>query len=192
MQWTGFAVELYFDAPGEERLQRVCDAVGKVVKRSVLHEIGARPHVSLAVLDSVETGPLCHEIEQLAGTLPSMEVRLGSVATFPSTGGVVFLAPVVTPKLLELHRRFHTRLQAIGARSSDYYLPGNWVPHCTMALDLEPAEVPRAIEICQASDGIGEFVLNAIGLVEFVPVRDICMFPLQDNQEPSRMEPGQP
>jgi len=179
MQWTGFAVELYFDAPGEERLQRVTDAVGDTVKRSILHEIGARPHVSLAVFEKVETGPLCHEIEELAADQPSIEVRLGSVGTFPSDEGVVFLAPVVTPEILEFHRRFHSRLQAIGVSSSRYYEPGFWVPHCTMAIGIEPSEVPRAIQICHASDGIGEFVLNAIGLVEFVPVRDICVFPLQ-------------
>jgi hypothetical protein len=56
-----------------------------------------------------------------------------------------------TASLLDRHRAVHDRLAAGGVAVWDHYLPGRWVPHCTVSLrvpnPLMGAAVRRCLEI---------------------------------------------
>ena len=58
-------------------------------------------------------------------------VTFPSVGIFP-TNGTVFLAPTVTNELLKLHHSYHDYFKTFHNPNS-YYVPGKWVPHCTIA-----------------------------------------------------------
>jgi hypothetical protein len=47
---------------------------------------------------------------------------------------VLFLAPVVTPALLELHATYHAMAKRLEAACRAHYLPGRWVPHSTLSM----------------------------------------------------------
>jgi 2'-5' RNA ligase len=176
----GFAVEMHFDRQAEARIRALWDELARQGIRSSLPTIGSRPHISLAVFDRLDPSRVGPELERMAGRTASVPLTLCAVGSFPTQEGVVFLAPVVTQDLLELHRRVHCRIDEMGLRPLEHYRPGRWVPHCTVAIDLPREQVPLALDICRGSRAFGPALLAEIGLVQYRPVRPICSFPLRD------------
>ncbi|MBI3948251.1 MAG: 2'-5' RNA ligase family protein [Armatimonadetes bacterium] len=175
----GYAVEVYFDPQAEARVRLLWQRLADQGISSPLSAAGSRPHVSLAVFERGDPVRLREELAALVPRCPPLSLLFSSVGAFPTQEGVVFLAPVVTPGLLEVHRRFHGQLQEAGIRSLEHYRPGRWVPHCTVATNLAPAQTALAMEVCVASSAFGPATLTEIGLVEFRPVRSICALPLR-------------
>ena len=65
---------------------------------------GVRPHISLLVYsDDIDCRSLPPTLFAFSKSLVSLEFHLGSVGTFPTEQGVVFLVPVVTRELLAFH-----------------------------------------------------------------------------------------
>ncbi len=174
----GYAVELFYDDESDRAVRRIWDGLGAMLERPSLSELGARPHVSLAVysdeladcLDMAGFEEILREFAQLA---TSFEFKLSSVGTFPGGEGVVFLAPVVTRQLLAFHARFHDAFSRHRDAAAPYYRPGQWVPHCTVAIDLAPSEVTKAVDYCREAFRpiCGRF--EEIGLIEFRPVKEL-------------------
>lgn len=174
----GFAVELHFDPATEARLTSLWDTITRAGIGIDLSEMGSRPHISLAVLDHVDLEMFRVELESFARDEQPLTVTLGAVGTFPSTQGVVYVAPVVTRELLALHERFHRRLDNLGIMAHSYYRPNSWVPHCTTAFEVQWDQIPAAVNVCRQSDVFHPAQLVAVGLVEFRPVCELCTFPL--------------
>ena len=170
----GYAIELFYDEASERAVREIWDGLGTALGKPSLSELGARPHVSLAVYDDgLDTNDFPERLLEFARSIDPFDFRLSSLGTFPGREGVVFLAPVVTRRLLEVHARFHEVFSKYEDAGMGYYLPGNWVPHCTVAIDLSAAEVIEAVaygrEVFQPISGR----FREIGLVEFRPVKEL-------------------
>ncbi len=175
---TGFAVVLYFDSATESRVKTLWESLYKEGVNPTLLTIGPRPHISLAVFESVDPAAIREELRTIAEDFSPLTVELSSVGTFAASEGVVFVAPVVTMDLIELHERFHRHLAELEIPSDERYKPGNWVPHCTAAIDVTDEQLPAAIEICRSSDVFVAGQLTEIGLVECEPVHELYSFPM--------------
>jgi 2'-5' RNA ligase len=95
------------------------------------------PHVSLAVYDEehrVDEAAVSRVVEQLAVRGRAIEIAFAGFGVFPTEENVLFLAPVVTPALLDLHATYHAMAAGLEASCRAYYLPGRWVPHCTLSM----------------------------------------------------------
>lgn len=68
-----------------------------------------------------------------------------SVGIFP-TNGTVFLAPIVTDELLKLHHSYHDYFKNFHDNPNSYYVPGKWVPHCTVANRLHTKQFLSVME----------------------------------------------
>jgi 2'-5' RNA ligase len=90
----------------------------------------ARPHLSLSVFSGGRPEELASSLAPLAG---SLELRFSAVGVFPGPGAVLFVAPVVTPALLDVHRRATELVVSAGGEPWGHYRPGRWVPHATLA-----------------------------------------------------------
>lgn len=173
-----FAVILYLDLAADAEVQSLWASLAEKEISSVMAAMGVRPHISLAGIEHVEAEPFCQALDVFAQNTPPLTTQFESVGTFPTEQGVVYLAPVVTRELLRLHEEFNHLLTEMGLSSHEYYRPGNWVPHCTIAINLTPAQVPAAVTICCQSKVFHTVALTHIGLVEYLPVREIRTFPL--------------
>lgn len=171
----GYAIELFYDDDSERAVRECWDGLGAALGKPSLSELGARPHVSLAVYDDdLDTAGFPERLLEFAQSIDPFEFRLSSVGTFPGNEGVVFLAPVVTRRLLAVHARFHEVFSRYGESGMAYYLPGNWVPHCTVAIDLAADEVTEAMAYCRGAFQPVKGRFQEIGLVEFRPVKERC------------------
>ena len=175
----GYAIELFFDDASERAVRSMWDGIGAALGKPSLSELGARPHVSLAVYDDdLDATGFQESLREFANSIDPFDLCLSSVGTFPGDEGVVFLAPVVTRRMLAVHAQFHEVFSEHENAGMGYYLPGNWVPHCTVAIDLSANEVTEAIAYGREAFHPISGRFQEIGLVEFRPVTELITLKL--------------
>ena len=152
-----YAVELVLDPESAATVRRAWRELADAGIGDVAGS-GARPHVTLGIWDAID-----HTSAEAAVTRFAAET-----APVPLT-----LAPTVTVDLLDLHARFHRRFDRLGQGSWAHYRQGIWVPHCTLATDMEPDQFAGALAIAGGVPLPLECRLVEVGIVEFRPVKQV-------------------
>ena len=174
----GYAVELYFDSQTEKG---VWDLRHTLIDQGILSTLGDlldRPHISLAVFPDVDRDSLISLMKEYAGEIEPFSVQLSAIGTFPTDENGLFLSPVPTNQLLNCHQDLHGRLAKSKLKPSSYYIPENWVPHCSVELNIPDEQLFKAIELCKKAFKplIGQ--LQEIGVVEFRPIKTLANWSL--------------
>lgn len=131
------ALELFFEAAADAEVRALWQRLQEAGVPSLAgHSHGRhRPHVSLAVAGEIPVrtrDALARDLALL--TLP--DLWLYTLGTFPTGQNALFLGAVVDTELLAVHSAAHDALAGRVRQPWAYYLPGAWVPHCTLAQDL--------------------------------------------------------
>ena len=173
------AVVLYFDKQTETRLLSIWRDLAKKKLSTFLVDIGIRPHISLAVFQKNEIEDLLKRTQAFAKNIKSFEINLCSVGSFPISGRPIFYLPVPTTQLLDIHSQYHNSIGPIGLNCEKYYLPGNWVPHCTVAENISDEDLFKQIilDCCNAGMPVNGRVTH-IGIFEYMPIKEIVDFAL--------------
>ena len=179
----GFAVELYFDIETENAIRGFREKIYAAGVEAVSGKLGDRPHVSLAVFAEVDIPCLKDLCKEFSSQLHRFEVMLPAVGSFPTADNVLFLSPVPTTRLLAIHQDFHDRLKCSNLRSSTYYHPGKWMPHCTLELELPDAQFSLAFKTAHDlyTPLKGEF--TSLGIVSFRPIRYLAEYQLHKDKK---------
>ena len=82
---------------------------------------------------------------------------------------MIFLSPVSSQTLLNIHSDFHREFNEYLSDGWQYYLPGNWVPHCTLAINATADMVKRAVDILHGVTLPIEVTVKKIGVLKFAP-----------------------
>jgi GNAT superfamily N-acetyltransferase/2'-5' RNA ligase len=174
----GFAIELYFDPETECAVREVRSALAGEGVRAVLDELGDRPHISLAVISQLDERALEPHLRQFAAAMTPFPITFDAVSSFPTGEGVLFLAPAASEELLRAHAALHRVLAELAIESLPYYTPAQWIPHCTVAQDVEAHMMPHTLETCRQSFRPMSGEALEVGLVSFRPVRSRYTFTL--------------
>jgi 2'-5' RNA ligase len=176
-----YAVELRFDedlAQGVRALWRALDAVGAGGFAPGGEPV---PHLSLAVYDDddeIDEATAGHLVARLAARGAPAELAFAGLGVFPTEERVLFLAPVVTPTLLHLHAAYHAMATSLGATCRPYYLPGSWVPHCTLSMLGPMADVQEGIGHLAARWTPLRGTVRSVALIRMPPLVTIAEHPL--------------
>ena len=176
----GFAVELYFDERTEKALRDLRKVLSDAGIQPVLDEIGDRPHISLAVFSQVDVDELLEELETFAGETRQMPITLSAIGAFASAEAVLFLTPAITQELMDVHWDFHQMLGDLKMHPHAYYQPDRWVPHSTIAQNVQEEMVGKAFEVLRKSFKPISGKLVEMGLVRFRPVESLGIYPLSN------------
>jgi len=137
---------------------------------------GAEPHVSLGIWETIEREPFVAELARFAAETPCIDVTFEAVGMFP--GSAIYLRPVPNATLDAVQRQLHLRFAALGGNAWQYYLPGTWVPHCTVAMEFPPERTAEARAIVERLPLPLTGRLECAALIEFRPVRELARYPL--------------
>jgi 2'-5' RNA ligase len=173
-----FAIELLFDPQSDESVRKLGNLLEKKRIPTILNAHGASPHVTLAVFEKFTRNRVIPLLTRLAKKFDPIPFSLSSLGSFPGPEKALFLAPVVTPPLIELHQLLHSSLRGIARGAMDYYRPGQWMPHCTLSMGLSSKEVSRAFEYLQGIPFIQKGLYRRLALAEYHPVKEIYSVPL--------------
>ncbi|HEV8290701.1 MAG TPA: 2'-5' RNA ligase family protein, partial [Tepidisphaeraceae bacterium] len=174
----GFAVEMYFDEKTEKTLRDLRKTLTEAGIRPVLDEMGDRPHISLAVFSQVDVDVLLEELEKFAGETRAMPMTLSAIGAFATAEAVLFLTPAITQELLDVHWDFHQMLGDLKMHPHAYYQPDRWVPHSTIAQNVEEGMVGKAFDVLRKSFKPISGKLVEMGLVRFRPVESLGCYQL--------------
>ncbi|MGG0723976.1 2'-5' RNA ligase family protein [Bacillus mycoides] len=94
---------------------------------------GVEPHITLADYNELDVNLYTEKLEEFVAFQENIAaVTFPSVGNFP-TNRTIFLAPTITDELLRLHHSYHDYFKTFHDSPQSYYVPGKWVPHCTIA-----------------------------------------------------------
>lgn len=100
------------------------------------------------------------------------------IGSFATDEAVLLLMPAITRDLMDAHRDFHQMLGDLKIHEHGYYQPGRWVPHVTMAQNVQDEMMGRAFDVMRKSfRPITGNIIEA-GLVRFKPLVSLGCFGL--------------
>ena len=174
-----FAVEMYLDKSASKLVRDVWTELADAKLTSFMIDGGYRPHVTLGVFEGYTSPEFENEFRLFTGKHGGFPIKLDYLGVFPRPEGVVYFGAVVTEHLLSIHSEYTRLLAPLVTGVRPYYLPGSWVPHCTLACGLSMAAIPAVVEVCSRFTLPLIAQVGEISLVEFPGHREVltCELP---------------
>ena len=144
----GYSVELMLDPDGDAAVRglwAVLEGVGVPSLATATHGRHV-PHVSLTVCDELDVEGAAAALAEAAETRGAIDLILSFPGVFPGPPPVVFAGVVSTDDLLGIQHMARKAISPYASSVWDHYLPNRWVPHCTLAMPVDPAMVGEAVE----------------------------------------------
>lgn len=168
-----FAIVLYFDPSFTEQIKKIRSAWAAI---GIKVDKNSAPHLTLAICDEIDTEQVKSKLHKLASITKECELNFLSLGIFSFPKPVIFISPKIEPNLLEIHQKLHRKLNSANENSWELYKPANWVPHVTLAYQLNRKmlqkatskfwEIPLPLRSC----------VKQIGILEFEPHKDIVRY----------------
>ena len=179
-----YAVELFFDQRTDAAVRKLWQWLADEGISTYLASSDSVPHISLGGFDDLDAARLediVRELDTIAGGTPCFSLDFADIEGFVNTG-VIFLAPEHSAALTDLHVRFCNALGDLRQEMWPLYHPGVWVPHCTVAVELQPCSRHLVNEMRRALREHIELpwpaTVERLGLVKFRPVEHQVSFRL--------------
>jgi 2'-5' RNA ligase len=141
------ALELGLDGAADAAVRGLWEALeqrGVASLRS--HTPSIRPHLTLVVSEDADGLRACAgELRSRIGSLP---VELVGPGLFAADPAILYLSVAPTAALLDLHARVAAAVADAGVELWPHYLPGEWVPHCTLSMGVARERLGDAIATC--------------------------------------------
>ena len=124
-----------------------------------------RPHLTLASYDQLDKEEYIRKMDAFYEEVEKVDLTFNTVSSFLNYG-TIFLAPTVTENLLSLHSAHHRHFERFNGSANSLYLPDKWIPHCTVANQLESDDLARVFQYCfsEVKPIVGK--IEAVGLIE--------------------------
>ncbi len=159
------AVQLFLDTERSAPIRHIWQSLADIGVTYMV-DVGATPHVTLAIWDEVEPAAFSEIAPGYAGSWSEFEFSFTHVGAFAS-GSTVFAAPIVGRELIDRHEVLHDMSLGAPAALSEYYVPGRWNPHCTLAMEFADAQWESVFELCRREWTPLVAGIESVALIEF-------------------------
>jgi len=173
-----FAVVLYIEDKHEREFLRIWNTLSIEGLSTDLLKAEIRPHITLGIFDELNCQPCESQLARLAAQTHPIEFQITHLGLFTHPELVVFAAPTITAELIAFHQKLHEIMASESKAPWEMYLPGKWVPHCTLALGFEIGQLGKIFEKCLELQLPMQIKTDQVGVVDFQPVRDVFKFQL--------------
>lgn len=177
-----FAITIYFDSSTEALLSQLWKKFDAAELPNI-KERAFRPHITLCIYREINCADCECKINEISTDFTLHEITLDHLGIFNNADSVLFLAPTPTEKLLEMQKKVFQILDDFAEGPWDMYKPGKWVPHCTLANDLNKDQLIKAIELSHQIELPIQAHIAQIGIVEFDPIQPIFEVDIEDPAE---------
>ena len=172
-----YSTELYFDHDSEDKIKKYLEIIKREGIENLFYNLGASPHLSLAVYnDNIDYLGLIKKLKKFQ--LSKMNISFKNIGYFCSDENAIFLSPKINNELLDLHKRYHEDFKEYIKHELEYYLPKNWVPHCSMAFEVSNEDFIKALRILKDNFEPLDVTIEKIGFIKFRPIERLYMKPL--------------
>ncbi len=173
-----YSTELFFDKNSEDKIKEYINLLHKEDIKNTFYDLGALPHISLAVYnDNIDHLELIKKLEIFQ--LNKLKIGFKNIGYFCSKENAIFLSPKIHPELLDLHKKYHNEFKRFIKSEWEYYLPENWVPHCTVALDLTDDDFIKAVKSLKNIFEPMDVTVERIEFIKFRPIETLYLKQIQ-------------
>ncbi|WP_433773725.1 2'-5' RNA ligase family protein [Bacillus wiedmannii] len=139
-----YAIIATFDRVFTNTIRELQNELANIIGSNQL--AGVEPHITIADYNELDVNVYTEKLKDFVVTQENIApVTFPSVGTFP-TNETIFLAPTITDELLKLHHSYHDYFKIFHDNLNSYYVPGKWVPHCTIAIGLNSNQFVSVME----------------------------------------------
>lgn len=104
------------------------------------------PHFSWSVADEFQIEPVEQILAEMADRMEPFPIQAAGLGIFTGPKPVVYVALVKDDRMMALHRVLAERVRPFAEFSNNYYEPGYWIPHVTLALrETDPGRLGCAV-----------------------------------------------
>lgn len=142
-----YALMLCFDQNTEAHFKNIITSISDSGVSSHMVDANIPPHITIATFDTENIDTVASEIDKNITNFKADNVVWVSLGTFiPST---LFAAPVMNEYLLNACISANTAIKAFSTygEMGRQYVPYNWVPHTTLAINLTKDMLKKAFNI---------------------------------------------
>lgn len=129
------------------------------------------PHFSAVRVDDAEPQLLVPAAKRLAETIGRLEIWLASVSFFGGPEAVMFLSHVPNALFIDAHQKLCRDLAPL--RIHPLYDAGSWMPHVTLAVDLNQDKAVAATSAIVPTFKPFPVTLTRVEVVSFPPAQVI-------------------
>ncbi|MFH0909077.1 MAG: hypothetical protein V1929_09970 [bacterium] len=129
------------------------------------------PHITFSAFPSGNPATLIELLE--ATPVTDSSIRLIPFGAFLGDKHVLYYSAVLSQGLLQAHAKHCDLIRAQSIEYNLTYVPGTVLFHCTMAVDIEPGDFLKGIDICVNNHEVLEGAVEHMELFEFFPVKPI-------------------
>lgn len=133
-------LQLFFNKDTDAFFRSLWQKVKNADLPNPLLERGATPHITLSFGNDVNVDSLVSSLDKKLSGKSTFELTFVSLSTFANEKGVIFVAPIVTRTLLNLHREVQQEM-SYHASTSAHSQVDRWSPHCTLTMQLSPPQL---------------------------------------------------
>jgi 2'-5' RNA ligase len=179
-----YAISLLLDEPSASVIRRYWSVLAEAgVSRSML-DLAYPPHVTLRVHDELDAGAAAQKIDSTLAPVQNLEFSFEGLGTFEAEGAVLHALAAATSELLAVHDAIAS---AVSEPCRPHYEIGQWVPHCTLATDLNARALSRVRALIEPHWHKLSGRFEAIELVRFHPIERLWRQPLSPVRGPIRL-----
>jgi len=165
-----FAVTLRLDATSAAGVEAVIAALAERGVSNSARRLGYEPHLTLAVCDDkAEQAAVVQAAQKMAASWLAVRPVCAALSIFADPPIALFL--VVTPSVALLRQHAELCDALPQDHLHEYYRPGLWLPHVTLADDLPPARVAAAMAAAQPAFRPFTAGFAQLDVVRFRPVK---------------------
>ncbi|CAM4212396.1 hypothetical protein BAMA_02165 [Bacillus manliponensis] len=163
----------------EEGAERAIESIwNELYERNIscyAKEIPSRkPHMTIASYESIEIESFIEDMNRFLHSQNGIPLMLNTIGTFLGSS-TLFLSPVPTKKLLAFHRSYHEYFKRYSDNPDSLYLPGKWVPHCTIANHLKEEKFYEAFQCCTSMVKPMETSIEKLALIKLEYENNKCI-----------------
>ena len=142
-----YAIEMFFDKDTEKKIMEFYYKLKEENSSSYLLDIDSLPHVTMGCFNDIDVEECNNRLEGFCNKTPSFSLTFPSVGAFSKPQPVLFLSPVVTQELLNIHKDLWSLFSDCNYFSHEFYVPGYWIPHCTVDISGDIDVICKSTEL---------------------------------------------
>lgn len=174
-----FATVLYADENASAVVTSIWKRLAEKNVTSQMIKDTFRPHITLGISEDLDIKQARAHLKTFAGEHERFKLTMSTLSAFPGERSSVFLGVTATAELLAFHDEFYRGFHQFANGFRQYYVPGHWVPHCTLADGLPCDMVPQAIDVCQVTHLPLTFYVIEMGVLQFPPGNELFSYKLR-------------
>jgi hypothetical protein len=167
----GFGVVLTLDAKLNHQVQETWQLFERARIGTTPGQYSEPPHVAFSDTPSGSAEALWNATKDL--DFAETALQLVPIGIFPGAKHVFYYNAVLCGGLHHAHMAHYELIQLAGIPVNPLYAPGNVLFHCTIALDVDEADLGRALGLVYPGTVAASGHASAVELWEYFPAKRI-------------------